>query len=707
MKLVWTLCFLLVGTLASATPGDERAAAESNLGSGYLMAFPMNDDQVAEESAVDQAKSIVAALTEDEDDGDEDDDDDDDSVAVAIPTEQDGKKGMLVVEVDERKDDEKASSSDEPQIQMSSEEGQKEQPMPFFKRPKIEELRKILGFPPVEGSSPKPKPIPPEKPKIFKNSFMKPKAKTDSSPLSGIQLSLPLRREDGMRPFGLPRFPLRREEGLMRPFGLPDIMQAASSILRRAIMDDNDAQDISKEDKDDDDMMNEPEENDEDEEEEEDEEEPLMIVPIPDEKDIPEIAQNQQPIFRRFPIPIPIPIPRPVARPRLPIPPLTPVAFFLPLAQQIMHSIMTKPSPPPPPPPTPRSHRPFLPLSPVHPIMPMHHPVQQIMPLQSMHHPVQQLIPIHQPVHHIIPLHPPIHQLIPLQQPIPQLIPIQAPIIPFNPPAIHIPILTPLPPQMPRPMMRPMPRRVPFPPPLPPMPRRMPIPGPMGRMPGPRIPHGPPGMPPMMRRPLGRPMPRLMRPPMPMPPVHPVLFMMATMPVPMQVPLTHPQQHPQPQMSFVHHQPTPIIQQQTFPLAIPDEERIILLRPNNVEDQDDDQSEIVLLYPAEEVEEVPRPHILPRPMMRPFPPPPPPSSPVPNPMQRIRLLRDLLLARQANRQNVNPMTPQSRASRVVEIVQQQLRIFPASHNRQKVQIVPNRADSSELHPVYVPFPTPQ
>lgn len=648
-------------------------------GSGYMMAFPMNDDNLAEESAQEAVKILAESLANNDDD--DDDDDDEDEVA-------DQKKDDDVVEAAEKKEDQ--TEQPEPmgilQAELAAEDEAAKPSLPqrpFFKRPKIEELRKILGFPPPEGPA-KAKPIPQEKPKVFQNVFNKPKPKIEQSPLGGLQFNL--RREDRMRPFGFPMLPLKRDDSF-RPFGIPDLVQAASSMLRRAIIDDNnenDINDISKDDKEEDEPQineNEPEDN-----EEEDEDESVMIVPLPDPK---EVTIERPPLFRRFPIPLPFSVPRPAPqqRPRLPFPPLTPVAFFLPIAQQIMQNIRHA---------QPRSSPPMVPLNPVHHVQPQ---IQNLIPLQSqipfihVQHPMQQqFIPIHQPM---MPLHQPVQQVFPFF-PVPQA-------------AIHIPVLTPLPPNIQRPILRQMPQRMPVHPHQQPpqMHRRMPFPSPMARManPQPHVPVQPRMVNPVLRRPLqptaNRPIHQVVRPPMP--PVHPVLFMMAPVPVPsMHVPMTHPQQMPifprQQHIPFIP-QPMPAMSQPRHiiqPFQVPEEERVIFVRPDQ-DDQDDDQ-EVLILVPSDEVEVAQRPPFLPPQLSRQMP------TPVVNPLQRIKLLRDLLLARQANRQ---PMNPEARASKVVELVQQQLRIFPAHHPQ--VQFVPQiqRQEASELHPVYVPYPGPQ
>ena len=651
-----------------------------------MMAFPMNDDHLAEESAQEAVKILAESLVNSDDDDDEEEDE---------STTTDQKKDDDAPETAEKKEEQ--PDQPEPmgilQAELAAEE-EAEKPAlpqrPFFKRPKIEELRKILGFPPPEGPT-KAKPIPQEKPKVFQNVFNKPKAKIEQSPLGGLQFNL--RREDRMRPFGFPMLPLKRDDSF-RPFGIPDLVQAASTILRRAIIDDNtenDINDISKDDKEEDEPQineNEPEDN-----EEEDDDESVMIVPLPDPK---EVTIERPPLFRRLPIPLPFPVPRPAPqqRPRLPFPPIAPVAFFLPIAQQIMQNIRHS---------QPRSSPPMIPLAPVqHSVQPQ---LQNLIPLQSQipilhfQHPMQQqqIIPIHQP---IIPLHQPVQHIVPFF-PLPQA-------------AIHIPVLTPLPPNMQRPILRQVPRRMPVhsqPPPQ--MARRVPFPTPMARMANPQ-PHPPMTsrmVNPMLRRPMqptaaNRPIHQVVRPPMP--PVHPVLFMMAPVPVPMHVPMPQPTQQvpvfhrPQPitflpQQIPAMSQPRHIIQ----PVQGPEEERVIFVRPEQ-DDQDDDQ-EVLILVPSDEVEVAQRPPMLPPQLSRQIP------TPVVNPLQRIKLLRDLLLARQANRQAMNP---EAKPSRVVEIVQQQLRIFPAHHpqvqllNPQQIQHI-QRQEASELHPVYVPYPGPQ
>lgn len=642
-------------------------------GSGYMMAFPMNDDNLAEESAQEAVKILAESLAGSNDDDDDDDDDE--------STTTDQKKEGEALETAEKKEDQ--PEQPEPmgilQAELDAEE-EAEKPAlpqrPFFKRPKIEELRKILGFPPPEGPT-KAKPIPQEKPKVFQNVFNKPKPKIEQSPLGGLQFNL--RREDRMRPFGFPMLPLKRDDSF-RPFGIPDLVQAASSILRRAIIDDNnenDLNDISKDDKEEDEPQmneNEPEDNDE-----EDDDESVMIVPLPDPK---EVTIERPPLFRRLPIPLPFPVPRPAPqqRPRLPFPPIAPVAFFLPIAQQIMQNIRHS---------QPRSSPPMIPLHNVQPQMQNLIPLQsQIIPIQ---HPMQQqFIPIHQP---FIPLHQPVQHIVPFF-PLPQA-------------AIHIPVLTPLPPNMQRPILRQVPRRMPVhsqPPPQ--MTRRVPFPTPMARMANPQ-PH--PQMTsrmvnPMLRRPMqhtaaNRPIHQVVRPPMP--PVHPVLFMMAPMPVPMHVPM--PQQTQQ--VPVFHRQPVTFLPQQLQPamsqprhfVQVPEEERVIFVRPEQ-DDQDDDQ-EVLILVPSDEVEVAQRPPMLPPQLSRQIP------SPVVNPLQRIKFLRDLLLARQANRQQA--MNPEGKPSRVVEIVQQQLRIFPAHHPQVHMPQQFQRQEASELHPVYVPYPGPQ
>ncbi|GIY96184.1 uncharacterized protein CEXT_520491 [Caerostris extrusa] len=244
--------------------------------------------------------------------------------------------------------------------------------------------------------------------------------------------------------------------------------------------------------------------------------------------------------------------------------------------------------------------------------------------------------------------------------------------------------------------MRQMPRRMPMHAPQPQMmqqrqqPRRLPFPQPMSRM---AAPHSVPQQ--FISHPIHaantRPVHRVVRPPMP--PVHPVLFMMPmpNMQMPMaqqQIPMFHKPQH----IPIMH-------QHQRQMIPAPEEERVIFLRPDQ-EEQDDDQ-EVLILVPSDEVEVAQRPPVLPQQFHRQIP------GPVVSPLQRIRLLRDLLLARQANRQAAMP--PQNRASRVVEIVQQQLRIFPAHHHQQPQLVHPQlqRADPSELHPVHVPYPGPQ
>ncbi|XP_054707521.1 RNA-binding protein 33-like [Uloborus diversus] len=677
MKLAWMFCLLLAGKLSAASPGEERAAAEANLGSGYMMAFPMNDDQVAEESAQEAVKMLAESLV-----SDDDDDDDDESAA-----DQEEKKIEESLNVEEKKEDQ--TEQPEPmnilQDELTAEE-EAEKPAlpqrPFFKRPKIEELRKILGFPPPEGPA-KSKPIPQEKPKMFQGIFNKPnpKPKIEQSPLGGLQFNL--RREDRMRPFGFPILPMKRDDSF-RPFGIPDLVQAASSILRRAIVDDNNENDISKDDKEEEDSINEneqPEEN----EEEEDDEDSLMIVPIPDPK---EVTIERPPLFKRLPIPFPFPVPKPMPqnRPRLPFPPLTPVAFFLPIAQQIMQNIRHS---------QPRSQPPMMPMQQMHPVQPQIQnflPIQTQIPIIPIHHPMQQqqhMLPVHQP-------------MMPMPQPVQQIVPF----FPVPQAAFHVPVLTPLPSNMQRSIMRQMPRRMPVhaqPPQQ--LPRRAPFPNPMSRMAAPQ-PHyavQPQLMNPMMRRPMQqaantRPMPRVVRPPMP--PVHPIFFMM---PVPnMHVPFAQQQQqvpiyHRPQQLPFIP-QPVPVMPQQRQmmqQMSMPEEERVIFVRPD--QDEQDDDQEVLILVPSDEVEVTQRPPVLPPHLMRQVP------TPVVNPLQRIKFLRDLLLARQANRQ---VMSPQNRASRVVEIVQQQLRIFPA-HHQQAYPAQPQRADSSELHPVYVPFPGPQ
>ncbi|KFM75370.1 hypothetical protein X975_23201, partial [Stegodyphus mimosarum] len=679
MKLAWMFCLLLAGKLSLATPGEERAAAEANLGSGYMMAFPMNDDQVAEESAQEAVKILAESLVSDDNDDDDDDDDE--------PADEQEKKSD-----DTTAEDVKTEQTEQPepmgilQAELAAEEAEKPAlpQRPFFKRPKIEELRKILGFPPPEGPAAKSKPIPQEKPKVFQSMFNKPKPKIEQSPLGGLQFNL--RREDRLRPFGFPMLPLKRDDSF-RPFGFPDLVQAASSILRRAILDDNNENDISKDDKEEEQNINEtgPEEN----EEEEEDEDSLMIVPIPEPK---EVTIERPPLFRRFPIPFPFPVPKPMpqSRPRLPFPPLTPVAFFLPIAQQIMQNIRHA---------QPRSQPPMVPLSHMHPMQNLI-PIQTQIPIVPIHHPMQ--MQQTQQQQQMIPLH---HPMIPVQQPIQQIVPF----FPVPQAAFHVPILTPLPPNMQRPMMRQMPRRMPMhAPPPPQVPRRLPFPSPISRMAGhqPHHPLQPQIVNPMVRRPMQaspntRPMPRVVRPPMP--PVHPVFFMMAPMPVPnIHVPIAQAQQqvpvyHRPQNVPFLPQHMTLIPQQRQHlqPMQTSEEERVIFLRPEQ-EDQDDDQ-EVLILVPSDEVEVAQRPPVMPPQFMRQVP------TPVISPLQRIKLLRDLLMARQANRQT---MSPQSRASRVVEIVQQQLRIFPA-HHPQAHPPQPQRADSSELHPVYVPYPGAQ
>ncbi|GFV97339.1 uncharacterized protein TNCV_2038491 [Trichonephila clavipes] len=678
MKLAWMFCLLLAGKLSSASPGDVVSAAESNVGSsGYMMAFPMDDDQLAEESAQEAVKMLAESLVSDDDEDESIDDNDDKKPEEAVTeekkedqTEQPEPMGILQAELDAEEEAEKPSL---PQ-------------RPFFKRPKIEELRKILGFPPSEGVSAKSKPLPQEKPKVFQGLFNKPKPKlevsTQPSPLGGLQFNL--RREDRMRPFGFPMLPLKRDDSF-RPFGIPDLVQAASSLIRRAIIDDNVENDISKDDKEDDENVHENEPEDNDDEEEDDES--LMIVPIPDSK---ESNMERPPLFKRFPIPLPFSVPSKPAqqsRPRLPFPPLTPVAFFLPIAQQIMQNIRhSQPRSQPPMVPIHPPQQNFIPIQTQIPIIPAHHPMpqqQQFIPLPTQQH---QFIPMpSQQQHHFIPMpQPMIHQ----QQFIP--------FIPVPQASYQAPLLAPFLSNMQqRPVMRQMPRRMPVHAPQPQMlqqrqqPRRITLPQPMNRM---AIPHHVPQQ--IISRPIHaantRPMPRVVRPPMP--PVNPILFMMPVpnMPVPMA------QQH---MPVFQKPQHFPVMHQRQM-MPAPDEERVIFLRPDQ-EEQDDDQ-EVLILVPSDEVEVAQRPPVVPQQFLRQVP------TPVVNPLQRIRLLRDLLLARQANRQAA--MTPQNRASRVVEIVQQQLRIFPAHHHPQQPQMVHpqlQRADPSELHPVYVPYPGPQ
>ncbi|GBL93929.1 hypothetical protein AVEN_76664-1 [Araneus ventricosus] len=679
MKLAWVFCLLLAGKLSTATPADESTPGESNMGSsGYMMAFPMDDDQVAEETAQEAVKMLAESLVSDDDDDESTDDSDDKKPEEAVTeekkedqTEQPEPVGILQAELE-------AEEAEKPTVPQR----------PFFKRPKIEELRKILGFPPNEGAAAKSKPIPPEKPKVFQGLFSKPKPKLEvssqPSPLGGLQFNL--RREDRMRPFGFPMLPLKRDDGF-RPFGIPDLVQAASSLIRRAIVDDNMENDISKDDKEEEENVGENNQEDNDDDEEEDES--LMIVPIPDSK---ENNMERPPLFRRFPIPLPFPLPNKPAqqqsRPRLPFPPLTPVAFFLPIAQQIMQNIRHS---------QPRSQPPMIPM---HPPQQNFVPVQTQIPIMPTHHmpQQQQIIPIPTQQHQFIPMpSQQQHQFIPMPQPMfhqQQFIPI----IPVPQASYQQPLLTHLLPNMQqRPIMRQMPRRMPMHAPQPQIlqqrqqPRRLPIPQPMSRVSAPHPIHQQ-----IISRPIHaantRSMQRVVRPPMP--PVNPILFMMPVpnMPMPMaqhQVPVYHKPQHI-PVMPQHHRQM----------MSAPEEERVIFVRPD--QDEQDDDQEVLILVPSDEVEVAQRPPMMPQQFLRQMP------TPVISPIQKIRLLRDLLLARQANRQAA--MVPQHRAPRVVEIVQQQLRIFPAHHHQQQLQMIHpqlQRADPSELHPVYVPYPGPQ
>lgn len=627
-------------------------------GTQYMMAFPLDDDNIAEESAQEAVKMLAESLTSSDDDDDKEE---------ASSVDQDDQKIEEPAVEEEKKVEEQPEPMGILQAELDAEEQAEQKPAlpqrPFFKRPKIDELRKILGFPPQDGPA-KAKPIPQEKPKMFQGIFNKPKPKmeisTQPSPLGGVQINL--RREDRMRPFGFPMLPLNRE--VVRPFGFPDLVQAASSLLRRAMVDDeNNENDITKDDKDENDNVNENNEP-EDNEEEEGEEDNLMIVPIPDSK---EVNMERPPLFRRFPIPFPFPVPKQMPpqnnRPRMPFPPLAPVAFFLPIAQQIMQNIRQA---------QPRSQPPMMPMHPT----PNFIPIQTQMPFIPIHHPMpqqkqQQFIPIHHPM--------------PQQQ---QFVPfVHVPQASYQAPVFL--------PNIQRPMMR-QSRMMPMQVPQPQMQRRMPFPNPMNRMAVPQ--QHPQPMPQQLVHHLvrqhSRPMPQMVRPPMH--PVHPVFFMVPHMPMAQQqVPVFQrpPQGFPHP-MAIIPHP-----QQRSFPA--PEEERVVFIRPDNQDEQQDDDQEVLILVPSDEVEQFQRPPVMPPPqmLMRQM---PAPASPI----QRIRLLRDLLMARQANRQQQPmPMSPRA-AHRVVEIVQQQLRIFPA-HQQQHMMQVPQhlqRADSSELHPVYVPFP---
>ncbi|KAG8190187.1 hypothetical protein JTE90_011911 [Oedothorax gibbosus] len=651
MKLAWMFCFLLAGKLSTASPAEQ--GAEANSGTQYMMAFPLDDDNIAEESAQEAVKMLAESLTSS---------DDEDKEEAPSVDQEDQKVEEPAVEED-KKEEEQPEPMGILQAELDAEEQAEQKPAlpqrPFFKRPKIEELRKILGFPPQDA---KVKPIPQEKPKMFQGIFNKPRPKmeitTQPSPLGGMQINL--RREDRMRPFGFPMLPLNREA--VRPFGFPDLVQAASSLLRRAMVDDeNNENDITKDDKDEDDNINENNEL-EDNDDEEGEDDNLMIVPIPDSK---EVNMERPPLFRRFPIPFPFPVPKQMPpqnnRPRMPFPPLAPVAFFLPIAQQIMQNIRQA---------QPRSQPPMMPMHPA----PNFIPIQTQMPFVPIHHPMQQqqqhFIPIHQPM-------PQQQQFVPFVH-VPQA-------------SYQVPVLLP---NIQRQVMR-QPRRIPMQVPQPQMQRRIPFPNPMNRMAAPQHPQPMPQqlVHHMVRQPLhaaARPMPQMVRPPMH--PVHPVFFMVPHMPMAQQqVPVFQrpPQGFPHPMAMMPH--------QRSFPA---EEQRVVFVRHPEQEEQDDDQ-EVLILVPSDEVEQFQRPPVMPPPqiMMRQM---PAPASPI----QRIRLLRDLLMARQGNRQPM-PMSPRA-ASRVVEIVQQQLRIFPAHHQQQQHMMqVPHqlqRADPSELHPVYVPFP---
>ncbi|XP_067122446.1 uncharacterized protein [Centruroides vittatus] len=403
MRLISTLSvLLLVGTVSLGSPTEERS--DTNENSGYVLALPVNDDEpIAEESQARSATEVPPEqsnnLPEPKKSSETDSSEAEEPVVVILKDDESTTEKQEEKEK-ENKDSNKSEevTTETPQPSQTTEKSQS-----GFRRPKFDEIAKILGLPHPS----KPKPIPPEKPKLF-SPFVKALPRLPT-PFGSIPFPLPLRREGSRL--------------------LPDLLHVATSLIKRALIEET-FQNINKDDKDDDD--------------DDDDDGPMVLpIPVPTLRKPSIMLRPLPPPPRPRPIPIPVPVPHPsymmnhITRMR-PVPQMRPVPSYIPLPAQpisrtlhVPHMLQSLPPPPPMMPLRPLRHSPIM-----HPMM---HPVPQ------MHHPSPFHLPVRPPptpfrIHPALrPQTSSLHPVILLFTPVPVPVPVP---VHHHPRRIHIPAPT-------------------------------------------------------------------------------------------------------------------------------------------------------------------------------------------------------------------------------------------------------------------------
>lgn len=262
------LGLLLIGLVALASADDEKAKATEDLGTGYVMAFPMEDSK-SEDSADSGTSNSTPVSAEQSTPTD--------TQAEASPTPSDGSEEKEVEAVIV----ETPSGPD---------------------RPKADDIRKILGVYNAALSA-KLKPIPPEKPKQF--LFPPPRKQQNYGSSAGIAFVSAIDDQD---------------EGVR----FIEVPGPASSFMHRSLVveEDNDLQDTNdkkdkESEKDDDDYDN-------------DNDQIIVAVPSPSESQEPKRSAGEVPAPPRPPMGMPLYRPPMFNGLKMPFrPPVSPMVLML------------------------------------------------------------------------------------------------------------------------------------------------------------------------------------------------------------------------------------------------------------------------------------------------------------------------------------------------------------------------------------------